>query len=275
MFLHIAFKDLKTIFRDKKALALLILMPLLIILILGSALSKTFTEESSIKKFKVCVVNNDNGFFSKIFIDNVLKENMSKVFDTVVLDEKNALLILDNGEVPSIIKIPQNFTKNIEKNELVEIEILTKSNFGIKSNIIKSVVEGFAKNVSSSYSGAFSILDIIDKHNISFLIPIEGIEKSTVIMNELQKKLRSNFLEFKEKNQEKRKTVSAMQYYSAAMLIMFLLFGANTGSKLIVEEREGKTLNRIISTRANKITLIFGKFLGLFIICFAQSIVLI
>ena len=62
MFLHIAFKDLKTIFRDKKALALLILMPLLIILILGSALSKTFTEESSIKKFKVCVVNNDNGF---------------------------------------------------------------------------------------------------------------------------------------------------------------------------------------------------------------------
>ena len=66
-----------------------------------------------------------------------------------------------------------------------------------------------------------------------------------------------------------------MQYYGVAMLAMFLLFGANTATRLMVDERENKTLGRILCAKPSKLILIAGKFIGLMIICFVQATILI
>jgi ABC-2 type transport system permease protein len=81
-------------------------------------------------------------------------------------------------------------------------------------------------------------------------------------------------VKFTEVNEEKKRNLSGIQYYSAAMLVMFMLFGSNYGTKLMVEERESRTLGRLMSTRVSRVTLITGKFLGLFLICLTQSLIL-
>jgi flagellar basal body-associated protein FliL len=48
MIFHIAFKDLIVLFKDKKALMVLLLMPALIMLILGTALAGAFTSETAV-----------------------------------------------------------------------------------------------------------------------------------------------------------------------------------------------------------------------------------
>ncbi|MCX7843113.1 MAG: ABC transporter permease [Clostridia bacterium] len=275
MLLHIALKDLKIIFRDRQALAVMLVMPLLIVVILGSALGSSFSPQLAIQRFTVGVVNNDEGLMSQIFINEVLRGKLSDMFSTFVIDEQKAEEMLKSEAAPAVIVIPEGFSESIENGKPVRIDIKAHGDSRLKSGIVRSVTEGFAENLSMGYAGAFATLDTLKKYNIPFNAQANGVSNATAIMGGLQKKLGSEMLKFKEIDQEKQKTISAMSYYSAAMLVMFLLFGANTGTKLIIEERESRTLGRLISARPGKAALITGKFLGLMLICFTQAVILI
>ncbi|MHB8126657.1 MAG: ABC transporter permease [Desulfitobacteriaceae bacterium] len=275
MLFHIALKDLKIIFRDRKALAVMLVMPLIIVMILGSALGNVFNKELVVQKFSIGVVNHDEGILSQIFINQVLRENMAKMFNTFVVDEEKANEMQKEKVVPCIIVIPQDFSADLEKNIPVKLMIRSTDDGQLKSSIVQSVTEGFAKNISLGYAGAFAAGEVFHKYAIPVTKPSASMSEVSAIMSELQKKLGSEMLEFVVVEQEKQKSLSAIEYYSAAMLVMFLLFGANMGSRLIIEERENKTLGRIISARPGKVTLIAGKFLGLTLICFVQATILI
>lgn len=274
MLLHIALKDLKILFRDRKALAVMLAMPLLIVLILGFALNGVFSNELAVQKFSIAVVNKDEGLMSQIFINRVLRSEMSKMFATFVVDESNAGDMLKNKTVPVVITIPENFSKDIENRKPVKLEIKSNDEGQFKANIVRSVTDGFAQSISQSYAGAFAVVDVFKKYKIPIEKQMEGMSDASAMMAALQGRLGNGMLEFNGQEQEKNKSLSAMGYYAAAMLVMFLLFGANMGTRLIIEEREKMTLGRIMSARPGKVILITGKFLGLMIICLAQAFIL-
>ncbi len=53
-----------------------------------------------------------------------------------------------------------------------------------------------------------------------------------------------------------------MQYYAAAMLVMFLLYNITVGAKSVVTEQRTETLARLFSTPTSSFSILFGKFLG-------------
>jgi ABC-2 type transport system permease protein len=274
MFFHIAFKDLKIIFKDRKALAVMLVMPALIMLILGSSLGSSFSIDLKVQKFAVGVVNKDRGIMSQVFINKVLRENLSDLFETFVVEEDEANSMLKKNTVPSVIIIPEGFTRNIEANKPVRMEVKTQLFGQFQGSIVKTVAEGFAESTSVNYAGAFAVADTMDQYKIPFPAAAGGVSKATMIMSELQKDIEGELVKFTEVNEEKKRNLSGIQYYSAAMLVMFMLFGSNYGTKLMVEERESRTLGRLMSTRVSRVTLITGKFLGLFLICLTQSLIL-
>jgi ABC-2 type transport system permease protein len=274
MIFHIAFKDLIVLFKDKKALMVLLLMPALIMLILGTALAGAFTSETAVGKFPLAVVNKDDGQMSLYLINMVFKGEMSKQFDTFIVDENEANEMLKNKTVPSVVIIPKDFSKNIDNLKDVKIEVKSNVDDKLKSGIVESVVQGFSKQLSLVYKSADALKDISQKYNTS---PSGGtsVMSQTTMVNELQQKLGSELVRFQEQEQEKARSVSAMQYYSAAMLVMFLLFSAMQAISFMVEERENKTLSRIMGTRATRVKLIAGKCLGLLMIGSVQALILI
>lgn len=275
MIFRIALKDLKIIFKDRKALATMLLMPILIIFILGSALSNMFSNDVAVKKFSIAVVNRDNKFLSQIFIDNVLKKAGRDMFSTSVVDENDAKSLLSKKKATSVITIPENFTQDIENNQPVKINIESLTDDKIKANIVESYTKGFAQSISLNYAGAFAVVDEMKKYGLPLPAGVNGYSQADMIIADLEKKISTEAFRFSEQEQEKNKSISAIQYYSASMLLMFILFGANMGMMLLIEERETKTLGRIITTGVGKGTLIIGKFLGLLLICLAQSTILI
>jgi ABC-2 type transport system permease protein len=276
MAFFIALKDLRIVMRDKKALMLLILMPAVIIFILGSALGGVMNEDYSVKKFSIAVVNKDDGIMSQIFINEILRNEMSKMFNTFVVDKNKGEEMLKDKKIPSVIIIPENFSNDVDSGKQVSLTVKSGLENKIKTNIVKAVAGGFAQNLSLNYGAAYSILGVVDKNKVPINISSQsGVSKATALMSEIQKKIGSQMIKFTSSDQEKQKTTTAMQYYSSAMLVMFLLFGANMGTKTIVEERENKTLGRVMSTRVNRFSLITGKTIGLIFICLAQALVLI
>ena len=65
---------------------------------------------------------------------------------------------------------------------------------------------------------------------------------------------------------DEENNISAIQYYSAAMAAMYILFVGMIGTSSIIEERENNTLMRLLTTKANRVDIILGKFLGVFLI---------
>lgn len=275
MIFHIAVKDLIITFRDKKALLTMLMMPILIILILGSALGNMFSKDVSVKKFSIAVVNNDGGFLSQSFVENVLKKEANDMFNTSVTDEKNARSLLSKKKVSSVITIPANFTQDMENDKPVRLIVESLQDDKIKASIVEGYTKGFAQSISVSYAGAFAVMDEMKKNNFPLPAGMNGYSQADMVMGELQKRISTEVFRFSEQEQEKNKSISALQYYSAAMLLMFILFGANMGTMLLIEERETRTLGRIITTGVGKGTLIIGKYLGLLFICLVQSSILI
>ncbi|MDP4093730.1 MAG: ABC transporter permease [Bacillota bacterium] len=273
MALFIALKDLRVVLRDRRAILMLLLMPSIIIFILGTALGSVFNQNLAVNKFSIAVVNNDEGYLSSVFINEVLRDGMSDTFNTFPVDKEKAEDMFNKKTVPAVITIPENFSKDIDSNKQVRLDIKTRLGDKIDSVIVKSVAESFANNISMSYASANAVMDIEKQYK--FNIPANGMTEAQMVMSGLRQKLGNEMLKFSEEPQKKYKTTTAIQYYSAAMLVMFILFGANTGTRSIVEERENKTLGRLMSTRASKVSLISGKTMGIFMVCLAQALTLI
>jgi ABC-2 type transport system permease protein len=137
MIFHIAFKDLKVLFRDKKAIIILLLMPALIMLILGTALGSVFTEDTSVERFPIAVVNKDEGIMSRHFIYTFLDGEMSEMFKTYVVNEDKADDMLEKKTVPSVIVIPENFSESFNNLKDVKIVIKSDADDKVRTNIVE------------------------------------------------------------------------------------------------------------------------------------------
>ncbi|WP_010252327.1 ABC transporter permease [Acetivibrio cellulolyticus] len=275
MILQIALKDLKVIFRDRKALAIMLLMPAAIMLILGSALNPMFESTLAIEKFSIAVVDKDGSQNSQYFYQNVLRGQMADMFETFVVSEEKANDMLKKEIVPSIIIIPDEFEENISNKRPVEIEVKSSVNDIYKTNIVKTVAEGYANGFSRSNTVA-NVLEETLKDKLNTIDkPFSNMSDRDALMLDLGSKLEDNLIEFNEADQQKNKIVTGMQYYCAGMLLMFVLFGVSNGVRNMIEERETKTLGRLMTTKAGKASILAGKFLGLLFITLTQALILI
>lgn len=275
MIIHIALKDLKVIFRDRKALAIMLIMPAVIMLILGSALGPMFENTLYIEKFTIAVVDKDESQNSQYFYQNVLRGQMADMFDTFVVKEEKAEEMLKKEIVPSIIIIPKGFQEDVSHNRPVAIVVKSSVKDQYKTSIVKTIAEGYAKGFSRSNAVAVAMEDALKDKLSEIDRPFSNMSDRDALMIDLGSELENILIEFNEDEQEKNRTVTGMQYYCAGMLVMFVLFGVSNGVRNMTEEREARTLGRLMTTNAGKASVITGKFLGLMFILLTQALILI
>lgn len=265
--LSIAFKDFLTTLRDKQALALIILMPLALILVLGMGLSSMFSNNGlSIKKFDVAIINEDKGEISKQLEDFFKSEEINKMITLKTFEKSEALNKVQSGELPVLIVVPKDFTDKVNKGESISLQIYNDPGSPMRSKIVESLIKSFTDVVASIQSTVEAATPTFEHYNLnpSMIVP----EVLSTIEN-------SSSVEFNPMDLKKENNLTAMQYYSAAMLVMYILFVASIGTTSIIEEREQKTLLRLMSTTVNKGSIIAGKLLGLVFIGIFEVIALV
>ncbi len=260
VFWWLALKDLLTIVRDKKALLTLILMPLLLIAILGSAFSEMLKEpeDSTIQKFTLGVANLDKGQLSKILTTEVLEKQLSKQIDVIYYQEEELSEKINTRKLDVGIVIESDFTAALMSGNQAKIKLVTVPDPGIKSTIVSSVIEQFSQS-----------------------IPVEAMAASLaqpVVTNQdtLSQDEQNNQPLLKESAIDaKTKPVSSFQYYAAAMSVMFLLMTVVQGVSTMILEKEQEVYKRLLLTHLTYNNYLAGKMLGLIIICSVQSAIII
>ncbi|MGE5416364.1 MAG: ABC transporter permease [Acidobacteriota bacterium] len=292
IFLDIALTDLRMLWRDRKAMAVMIVMPVILITILGFALNGIFSESTGtiIKKIKVAVVLNKDavdlpllppsevlqirqealalnleGRFTDDFLQN---DRIRRFIDYRIMNEKQAIDLLNKKEINAAIVLPANFSMQYVLGNQLTIRVVSRELGDIKQSVLKALLQEFADRL------AIPLIDIAVARETMIaegLTPpdtrILGAQAASLVQALPQ-------IHFRQADVEKRTAITSSQYYAAAMAVMFVLFAIGYGMMNIVMERQNGTLNRLRLTGINLSQLVMGKALSVFITVLMQLIIL-
>jgi ABC-2 type transport system permease protein len=258
----VGWKDLRVTLRDRSALGILLAMPMVLILILGSALSG---GGGSVSHVHVAVVNQDAGKLGKRVTDALFtNEQLTSIFDTRSMrDPAEARALVQRGDLVGALVVPSDFTKSVNAGRPVELTVYTDPGHEISAGVFRSVAEALSAQVSAA-----SVAVRTTVHYMPVRALIDGGAGDAI-----QRAVRSatsteslNAVTVDERDASRGRQIGNLDYYAAGMSVMFLLFGSMFGAFSLVRERNNWTLPRMLTSPAGKFEILGGKMLGVFVV---------
>ncbi|WIV13487.1 ABC transporter permease [Proteiniborus sp. MB09-C3] len=235
--LNIAYYGIIRNLRDRQSLSLMILLPLMSTLILGTALSSSFNTVSSISKTTICYINEDEGWAGEAFHEFINSEDVKSFIELkeVSTYEEGVNLIRDR-KATSIVMIDSDFSQNLNLGEQVNIKVYNSQYSNYRASIVKSLIDSFI-NTSNS-------MEAIKKLSDKGFVPISNSNIEEVPISITGKLPR------------------AIDYYAVTMLVMSIMYGTIHGANLIAEDRYQRTEIRLKSSPLKNYQLFLGRLLA-------------
>lgn len=289
---HIAWKDVRIWTRDIAALGVLLGMPVVLILILGSALGGMGANGAAIK---VAVVNLDESVMRPIpgdaptssrglphsigteFVEIVKdSQRINEIFDVEYAeDAEDARGRVAAGELTAAVIIPETFTADITADKPAEMILYKDPGQQTAAGIWESVVRSLGVQYSAAAVAAkTSIQAAQDK------LPADTVNEQTLGIlqyNAIQASTAEAALDVvvvEETQAAPDVELRALDFYGLSMTAMFLMFGAMFGAFSTIKERREQTLSRLLATPTSGLTVTSGKMLGIFVLGILQFVVL-
>ena len=231
----IARKEFIHITRDWRSLALVILMPALLMLLFGYAVTL------DVKKVPMAVLDRDKSQESLNFVQ---KFSASPYFTlrTFVQDEGAMRRLIDGGKVKMGLVLPWDFSETVKAGKKATIQVLLDGSDSNTANIILGYVQAIARQ----YNLEKTSLKVERMGRMRLDFPVEG--QMRVWFNE----------DLESKN----------YFIPGLVAVIMSIIGVLLTGQVIVREWEKGTMELLISTPVKKGELIIGKlfpyfFLGL------------
>lgn len=303
--LNLIIKDIKNILYDKKTLALILLMPIVLMSILGSALKGVFSEEnnnSGIQSFDVTIVKEYNYDFEiekfkgilesdlfgdfvgdidyeeadpeKIFFDEFLgSKDVKEMINYTIVDRATGEQLLKDDKTSALIILPKNFVYNslislvAPGRNKVTIEIIKNSEKQLSADMSEMLVNSFLDEMNGSVAKKTVLINTV----IGNKLMQEEINKfSEIIYDQTTETVK---VAVKEVTGED--ALTSFQYYAVAIMTMFLLYAASIGGKALIEEKNDYTLQRLEVSGKTVAKIAMSNFFRIIAIAIIQSLIMI
>lgn len=308
-------KDLKIILSDRKALATMILMPVIICSILSFALNGMFTgsDNDNISKFHIAIVKsydtNDElikikesltgGLMGQniddnqkdelvkaavdldiedIFFNKFLgNEELKKLVDYRIEDRETAMELVKNKEVAAVVVLPENFLHDMTINIITPFRNIV--DIQVIGNPEYTIGSQVAEGIISGFADMTSAM-VIGKNVFVETTLGEGIgetafEDIEIIIENISDTMENSGVNVDYIRLEGKETVNSFQYYAAAMSTMFILFAAGYGSRTLLEEKDNITYQRMTIAGTPQWEIAAGKFFMIFTFAFLQITIMV
>ncbi len=259
----IAAKDLKIILRDRNALLMMFLVPMLIISVSGLALGG---ESQQNIKIGVLIVDLDNDDISRGFVEFLE--------DVDILDvdmESNEFAARDrvkNQEYGRLIIIPLGFTESVMTGQDTGLLIITNPTEESQNTVLEKIVEAYANRISTNV--------VVVKTVSAYGIPVYTEEQILEIIDTAEQFVQPSPVEVTiESTTSNLAEFSSFTQYVPGFAVMFLLFTTvQIGSISLIKEREAGTMRRLVTAPISSVEIIGGKIASTFVRGFVQLTVL-
>jgi len=252
--------ELLQISRMRSVLLILFVLPLLLIFVLGSALSSQFSaSEYTPEQVKLAVYNQDTGMMKTILQQFFQSTKTKEILEITNVDSEMALKnLIKSHEVDGGLIIPAAFSQEIMGGRTADWSYVAGPNTS-KNDMARMMLQTFTDQATQAQAAAIvlGVNSISDgQHHASSIAESASAVKIG--------KLQDNLYE-----------ASSFQYYSCTMLIMFLLFGGMSAAISLLREVENKTFQRMIAAPVPVSHVLLGKLLGSTIQSIIQGAIII
>lgn len=239
-FLSIVKKEILHNIRDKRAMFLMTLFPILLIVILGLAFANSFGSSNVIKHVKVAYKIDSESVLYDSFVDftKSIKESIDVQFDEITDDEK-ARNDVSNGAYDAYIDMTSDEVINLYMNSLRVYN----------ANLVRTVMESFVQKTNL-------ITEVYDyaPDEVGKIMPEGGYKPDYTKLSSV----------------EAKPTPSSKDYYAITMFTMIILYSTNIGAFSIISERLRHTYERVMCSYVSRISYLLAKVTGTFIITCIQ-----
>ena len=263
--IDIALKDLMQILRDRKTFLFLLIMPIAFTFLFGFAFGG-FSKGESDPRLPVAVINKDGGDLSLRLVN--LLENS----EVVVLTQDDGQTLADyekslsKGDLAGILIIPAGYTNTLLTGSLPRLTL--EADITLTTG---TTVQGEVLAAASRLTSAVSTANIVGQTASAFT---PAFEQALAEWNNPPIRIEtvSAVLETEQKPSAQ---FASLAHTSPGMMLQFAIAGLLTCATVIVNERKTRSLERLLTTATKRSHILLGHYLAIFVLLFAQFLVLI
>ncbi|KRE72420.1 ABC transporter permease [Paenibacillus sp. Soil750] len=250
--------------RTRYVLLIQFLMPLLLIFILGSALSGVFkVEDKVLNPVKVDIVQSDSGALREGFQSFIASsETLNHLQTHVISTREDAIQRLKEGESEFAVIIPSDFSAQVKAGKAAQWEMILGHDY-MKNLTAQMVFRTYFDKVNQ-----IQAIQIIAR--TSSLEPLKQVEDVSS-----QHAAASSSLVHVGQLAASNSNYTAMQYYAASILVMFLLYSGMITAFSLQNEKVNHTLSRLNGMPVHEYQILLGKIIGNMFLSIGQVAVII
>lgn len=246
--------DINIFLRDWKACVLLLTAPVLFIAFFTYTLTPLLNKSSFIEPFPIALVDNENSALTRMVANQL--EDIGIFNEILRTDENTAMSMLSEKKVGGVIIIPDGFTNSISYLENKPVSVVGSSALPLQAYVVKNVVLSASKLVSAAQSAVITIYHYDKEAGIAAgeLDERYNDEALKYIMTALG---RDSL--FSENDKDSPHGISPAEYFTAALITVFMLFAGMPGMKMMVMERSCGITMRLRSTPVKMRDIVLSK----------------
>jgi ABC-2 type transport system permease protein len=280
--LSIAWKEIQILMRDRGALAILILFPILLSSVQGGANVMAAAEgETPSILLQVGLVNGDPGTFGSEVSKAIQSIDVLEV-ETFEGNEEAEMKVA-KGEIAAAIVIPADFSDKIDAYTTVTIEVIVDPAQPESISIITGIMNQVVNEVNIWGEVQYGVRAVLEDSGLLEIATPEqmaaiGAQNLGVIMTRLNEVRRNPAIEVISEDLLGEVTEGGIMpylaYIFAAYIVLFIFFVVGVCAESIQDEREMGTLRRLVAAPIPRGAVIGGKMLGYMVIPCLQAAIL-
>jgi ABC-2 type transport system permease protein len=250
----IGLKDLRLRLRDRSAIIIAFIAPL----VLATIISFAFGNEDQPFETTYGLVDLDQSEISKSFATGI--RQIPSLRDAITLkpiaSETDAATQLGKLEITAGLVIPPGFGEAVSTAAATEVRVLRSSDAPIAGEIAEALASGFTSEINA---GRLSIQTAV---TAGALARPGAPDLNALVQKAIEGRIPITLSD----GQIGVRQVTPADYFGPAMSIFFLFFTVQFGAiSLITERREG-TLNRLLAAPIKPASVVVGKVLSSFVL---------
>jgi ABC-2 type transport system permease protein len=280
--LSVAWKEIQLITKDRGALALIFLLPLLIGSLTGGINRQLWGGSADTGILvDVSLVNEDEGLFGERLADALqeIDELEVRVVDTAAEAED----LVTGGDVVAAVVIPSGFTDDINAYTSAEIGVVVDPAQPQSAGIVTGILNQVVAEVTVWGEVQYGVRTILEESGA-----LEGaspeVQQATgaqimgVIMTRLNEMRRDPVIVVNSEDLEGTTVeggiLAFMAYLFPGFTVMFMFFIVGMTAESLLKERESGTLRRLVAAPMPRGALVAGKMVAYILLVCLQVVVL-
>ena len=275
----IALKDLQILFKDRGALLLMFLLPLIFIVVFSGALPAIGETEAEDSRIVLPVVDLDGAEAAQKLVDDL---EVAGGVRLEFYEEQEASSLLDESELTHVLTIPSGFSADLEEGRQVTLHLRSHPDADAQeTEAVRLVIDGVARDMALESQILASLRQMGEMQAVA----PEGAQVFSIERSMAQ--ARSQFESAEEQPlieivqrlpntsaEESEEMPEGIQLAVSGFTVLFIFLLAQTTARSIYDEKKAGSFRRLMAAPMSKASLLSGKMLPNFLTALFQAAVI-